>query len=131
MYFHFKMRIILLNWLPWLLGMKRPGHKFSRKALKEIFQRRKKTSENENLLDTDNHQTMSENQGHHYKERLLLQYQQVLESFINTSTMKPIIQKSNSNIYLLRLQQIYWELKFITQRMKRDDDEQDAKKDWK
>lgn len=121
------MRKVLLNWLPWILGIKRPGHKFTRKELKKMFKAKSKLSESESLVQDPS--TIPELNGND-KQNLILQYQQLLESFVKT-TAKPIIEEANSSVHLLRLQQIYWELKFITQRMKRDDDEQEAKNDWK
>lgn len=142
----------MLNWLPWLLMMKRPGHKFSRRM---VYAMPKKQASNGQCLDSDN---LLINLRHHSEDgsftgfnnsttrattevdekplgRVHRKHSPELESRLVTClrnvSSSPHQTDQGLMSMLLTMQQVYSEVKFIAQRMEREDEVQEAKNDWR
>lgn len=122
------MRKILLNWMPWLLRMKRPGHVFGRHSTTEI----KKETETESLMSgyvpSYVESTVSSSEPRRERDSPIQLKRNGRNSFAGSFDG---ITDPSILALLDKVRNINVDLKFITQRMKRDDDEQEAKNDWK
>lgn len=135
------MRNILLNWLPWILLVKRPGHKLERRRpfSKEHFDRNRRFD-----LATDGYgrsvehtplslfredSTNASNKSSDFLCHTNLDAR--INNCLKLIAENPALVDRSYHASLLTMQQIYYELKFITQRMKRDDEAEERKNDWK
>ncbi|XP_057665470.1 neuronal acetylcholine receptor subunit alpha-7 isoform X5 [Diorhabda carinulata] len=128
---------VFLQWLPWILGMSRPGKKLTRKTIlmnsrmKELeLKERSSKSLLANVLDIDddfrnvtgatsgsgNNSTLTTNLG---------------PGFIRHPTTIEDANISGSGSFQRDLQHILRELQFITNRMKKADEEAEVISDWK
>ncbi|XP_056645351.1 neuronal acetylcholine receptor subunit alpha-7 isoform X1 [Diorhabda sublineata] len=128
---------VFLQWLPWILGMSRPGKKLTRKTIlmnsrmKELeLKERSSKSLLANVLDIDddfrnvtgatsgsgNNSTLTTNLG---------------PGFIRHPTTIEDTNISGSGSFQRDLQHILRELQFITNRMKKADEEAEVISDWK
>ncbi|CAG9855202.1 unnamed protein product [Phyllotreta striolata] len=128
---------VFLQWLPWILGMSRPGKKLTRKTIlmnsrmKELeLKERSSKSLLANVLDIDddfrnvsgatsstgNNSTLTTNLG---------------PGFIRHPTTIEDANISGSGTFQRDLQHILRELQFITNRMKKADEEAEVISDWK
>ncbi|XP_066255084.1 neuronal acetylcholine receptor subunit alpha-7 isoform X3 [Euwallacea similis] len=126
-------KTVFLQWLPWILGMSRPGKKITRKTImmnsrmKELeLKERSSKSLLANVLDIDddirnvsgvsgNSSTMSTNLGPGFGR--------------NATTIEDTTMSGSSGQRDLQL--ILKELQFITNRMKKADEEAEVISDWK
>lgn len=125
------MRNILLNWLPWILMVKRPGHNFGRRPFPESnFEINRRFSRSEEKFSAE--KTPLDDSRTSLPHSL---YKTDLDSRINQCLKliaeNPALIDRSYQATLLTMQQIYFELKYITQRMKRDDEAEERKNDWK
>lgn len=132
-FFHLQIKTVFLQWLPWMLGMSRPGKKITRKTImmnsriKELeLKERSSKSLLANVLDIDddirnvsgasgNSSTMSTNLGPGFGR--------------NATTIEDATMSGSSGQRDLQL--ILKELQFITNRMKKADEEAEVISDWK
>ncbi|XP_046600826.1 neuronal acetylcholine receptor subunit alpha-7 isoform X1 [Neodiprion lecontei] len=131
-------KTILLQWLPWILGMSRPGKKITRKTIlmsnrmKELeLQERSSKSLLANVLDIDddfrhgNSATANPSAGY------------IRRSAYGTplSGRPATVEETSASLPLSgtrrELQTILRELQFITNRMKKADEEAELISDWK
>lgn len=138
--FLFQVRSILLNWLPWLLMMKRPGYRFSRHLLTNPFksqptQQPSQTSKHSESLirnvlgwESDSgkiHKLVDEHR------RTSIDLEARVLKCLRPMLHDPSLVEPGVQAVLLVMQRIHSQLKFITKRMEEEDEEQDAETDWK
>lgn len=134
----FQIKSVFLQWLPWILGMSRPGKKITRKTIlmnsrmKELeLKERSSKSLLANVLDIpddfrnvtpgsgatggNNASTVTTNLGPNYMRATTIEDSSALPS---SGTQR-------------ELQNILRELQFITTRMKKADEEAEVISDWK
>ncbi|XP_003373299.1 putative Low-density lipoprotein receptor domain class A [Trichinella spiralis] len=118
-----KVRLLLLNWLPWLLMMKRPGRRFNRSAIRRAqdmchLERKEKLSRSlmANILDL-------EDKKHLTAEELCIKEPPALDHNV-TKTPDPGPLSRD-------LAAILKELRYITDRMRKEDEEHEIISDWK
>ncbi|KAL1235176.1 Neuronal acetylcholine receptor [Trichinella spiralis] len=116
-------RLLLLNWLPWLLMMKRPGRRFNRSAIRRAqdmchLERKEKLSRSlmANILDL-------EDKKHLTAEELCIKEPPALDHNV-TKTPDPGPLSRD-------LAAILKELRYITDRMRKEDEEHEIISDWK
>ncbi|XP_050313459.1 neuronal acetylcholine receptor subunit alpha-7 isoform X4 [Anthonomus grandis grandis] len=128
-------KTVFLQWLPWILGMSRPGKKITRKTImmnsrmKELeLKERSSKSLLANVLDIDddirnvsgtsgNSSTMTSNLGPAFTR--------------NANTIEESSISGTTSSGQRDLQLILKELQFITNRMKKADEEAEVISDWK
>lgn len=118
--------------------MKRPGHFITKQTLFESCKSKRKQTEPESqkLVTTGLHSESIDAAdankngcvNHRSEEKDL---ENRIKLCIRNLTANPNAVDHGVQAVLLTMQQIYSELKYITQRMQRDDNVQDAKNEWK
>ncbi|XP_024947813.1 acetylcholine receptor subunit alpha-type acr-16 isoform X2 [Cephus cinctus] len=130
-------KTVFLQWLPWILGMSRPGKKITRKTIlmnnrmKELeLQERSSKSLLANVLDIDDdfrHGNSAANPASGYIRR---------SAYSTPLSGRPAtVEETSASLPLSgtqrELQTILRELQFITSRMKKSDEEAEVISDWK
>lgn len=138
----------MLNWLPWLLMMKRPGHKFTRRNMYKVLNPplmngAGQHQDGDSLIKnrySDDSSSDGFNSKPNEKEEQKLGRVHRLHSATVESRLLMCLENASTNAHLmdqgamgmlLTMQQIYSEVKFIAKRMEREDEIQDAKNDWR
>ncbi|XP_024947816.1 acetylcholine receptor subunit alpha-type acr-16 isoform X6 [Cephus cinctus] len=129
-------KTVFLQWLPWILGMSRPGKKITRKTIlmnnrmKELeLQERSSKSLLANVLDIDDdfrHGNSAANPASGY----------IRSAYSTPLSGRPAtVEETSASLPLSgtqrELQTILRELQFITSRMKKSDEEAEVISDWK
>lgn len=132
----FEVRKVFLNWLPWLLMMKRPGHTFTRSSLKRSedlkeLELREKQSKSllANVLDMDDDSLKGIDSNHHNNSTppSYVKLTHICEEFgVKKSSPNSLSRHSRPELI-----QILRELRFITERMRREDEDEEITNDFK
>lgn len=141
----------MLNWLPWLLMMKRPGHKFTRHSLYKVLHKPSANGTGQyldgdslmrNMRFSDDNSYVGFNSSKPTEKEEEQPFGRVkrvfsadletrLVSCLQNASTNPQLMDQGSLSMLLTMQQIYSEVKFIARRMEREDEVQEAKNDWR
>jgi nicotinic acetylcholine receptor len=139
-----QVRSILLNWLPWLLMMKRPGYKFSRHLLTNPFKSQPSQQSSSQTTSSSRHSESlirnvlgwESDTGKIHKlvdehRRTSIDLEARVLKCLKPMLHDPTLVEPGVQAVLLVMQRIHSQLKFITKRMEEEDEEQDAETDWK
>ncbi|VDP43356.1 unnamed protein product [Soboliphyme baturini] len=116
-------RLVFLNWLPWILMMKRPGRSFSRRSVQKArelksmaLHERLSRSLMANVLDVDEHPVFCTE-----KRKVEPVYSTPLDDY----------KQRHDSQYRKELMLILKELRYITERMHKEDEDHEIIVDWK
>lgn len=120
-----------MNWLPWILRIKRPGHKFGLRSASD-----NKAEKNVRFkLSQCQTSFASLLKANKLKSTEIVVSNDDLDVRINKCLTlindNPPLTDESHRASLVTMQQIYYELQYVTERMKRDDEAEERKNDWK